>query len=380
MAEPLPDFLVLGQEDWDEIERRNQLLVRALAARNPQARFLFVELPIRARHLLQARRVRPEPVEDRIFRVRTLRPLPDRIAQLRRVNDMLEARQLRRALRALHMGRPAFWTQDPRAASLVDRLPVSLVVYDLTDDWAAFEHDPHRRTAVAAQIAQLARRADFILACSRSLEAQARGWGCLVEYVPNAVAAQGDPAVEEPQDVAGLAHPRYGYVGTLHDARIDVALLAAAARERPDAAFVLVGPDLLQQQSRDVLTSLPNVHLLGPRPHADVRGYIEAFDVCLLPNLVNEFTRSLDPLKLYEYLAAGKPVVATPTGATAELAEFVALAATGHDLVVAADRALRDDAPRLREARREAVRAATWDARAERIERLLRIADTFGHG
>jgi glycosyltransferase involved in cell wall biosynthesis len=99
-----------------------------------------------------------------------------------------------------------------------------------------------------------------------------------------------------------------------------------------------------------------------------------------LPNLVNEFTRSLDPLKLYEYLAAGKPVVATPTGATAELAEFVALAATGHDLVVAADRALRDDAPRLREARREAVRAATWDERAERIERLLRVADTFGQG
>ena len=357
----LPDFLVVGQENWDEVERRNQLLVRALAARNPGARFLFAEIPVNARRLRRARRPRPERVSGNVFRVRTVRPFLDRFATLARWNDRLEARQLRRCVRELGLESPALWTQDPRAATLVDRLPVSGVVYDLTDDWAAFERDPARRERASARIRALADRADHVLACSRPLVESVDG---PVEYVPNAVTPPTPAPV--PADLAGLPRPLLGYVGTLHDARLDVELLAAAARLRPAWTFVLLGPDLLEPRSREALLACPNVRYLGVRSHAEVSAYVQALDVCLVPHVVTDFTRSLDPLKVYEYLAAGRPVVATPTG---NLPEHVALARTAEELVAAAEAA--EDTAECRVTRRRSVAGATWEARAEQVESVL---------
>src|SRR3954451_21291475 len=146
----LPDWFVIGQENWDEVERRNQLLIRALAARNPRARFLFAEQPLRLRQWRRWRRPRPSQVAPNIWVVRAVRPLPDSVSQ--RLSDRMEAGQLRRAVRELGLERPYLWTQDPRCATLVDRLRVERIVYDLTDDWAAFESDPARRAEVQERI------------------------------------------------------------------------------------------------------------------------------------------------------------------------------------------------------------------------------------
>lgn len=344
----LPDFLVIGQEDWDEIERRNQLLVRALAGRNDRARFLFCELPG------NWGRVRPREVADGVFAVRTVRALPDRFRAGAWLNDRLEARQLRRALTQVGIELPALWTQDPRAASLVSLLPVERVVYDLTDDWAAFEEDPRRRAAVQQRIESLARNADLVLACSKPLEEQARGWAVRVEYVPNAVEP---PGPVEPAEL-GLPRPVLGYAGTLHDSRLDVDLLCAAAKARPHWTFALLGPDLLTSSSRERLYAHPNVHHLGVVPHDRVREHIAAFDVCLIPHKNTEFTRSLDPLKRYEYLAAGRPVVE-------ETDDYV--------LVTAVARRLAEDTPERAAERQSLVAGETWDARAAQVENALGV-------
>lgn len=344
----LPDFLVIGQEDWDEVERRNQLLIAALAERNRAARFLFAELP------RNWGRVPPRRVADRVFAVRTARPLPDRFRAGAWLNDRLEVRQLRRALARVGIERPALWTQDPRAATLVPRLPVERVVYDLTDDWAAFEDDPGRRAAVRRRIETLAHNADLVLACSRPLDEQARAVAARVEYIPNAVEP---PGPLEPVAL-GLPRPVLGYAGTLHDSRLDVDLLCAAARLRPEWTFALLGPDLLTLASREQLYALPNVRHLGVVPHARVRDHLAAFDVCLIPHCDTEFTRSLDPLKRYEYHAAGRPVVEETDAQT---------------LVAKAERALADDSPARQAERMALVAGQTWDARAAQIETALGV-------
>jgi GT2 family glycosyltransferase/glycosyltransferase involved in cell wall biosynthesis len=360
----LPDWLVIGQEDWDEVERRNQLLLLALARRHPRSRFLFAELPTRARSLWRARPFRLRSVADNVWCIRPVRPLPDRLPTLGRVNDRLEARLLRRALRKLAVDRPAFWTQDPSAGSLVPLIDLGPVVFDLTDDWAAFETEPGKRAAVAANVAALTARADLVLACSHPLADAARGLAARVEYVPNAVEHSGPVAAAE----LDLQRPVLGYAGTLHDARLDVELVRAAAELRPDWSFAFLGPDLLKAKSRARLFSLRNVRHLGVRPHREVRAYLEAFDVCLVPHRVTDFTRSLDPLKLYEYLAAGRPVVTTPTGNAPELAEHLRVATAAEELVAQAEQALRDDGSTER---RAAVAGETWDARARQVEAAL---------
>jgi teichuronic acid biosynthesis glycosyltransferase TuaH len=366
----LPDWLVLGQEPWDEVQRRNQLLIRALAGRHPRSRFLFAELPYRPRDLRDWRPPRLRRVAPNIWAIRPIRPLPG--ARLQRLSDWIECAQLRRAARALGLERPMLWTQDPRAATLVELLDVDGIVYDLTDDWAAFESDPLRRAAVQERIESLAARADLVLACSRPLERDARAWSEHVRYLPNAVEAPVDGGTEgEPADVAALPRPRIGYAGTLHASRLDVELLRAAALLRPAWSFVLLGPDELSPADSSRLHGPANVHHLGVRPHAEVRGYLTAFDVCLVPHVVSDFTRSLDPLKLYEYLAAGRPVVATPVGNAPDLAEYILLAATPQELVEACERAIAADSSELAALRRGAVAGATWDERAEEIESAL---------
>jgi GT2 family glycosyltransferase/glycosyltransferase involved in cell wall biosynthesis len=364
----LPDFVVIAQESWNQVERRNQLLVRALAERNPRTRFLFAEQPFRPRELHHWRRPRLRRLAPNIWAVRLIRPVPDRASQV--LSDKAEAAQLRRAMRKAHLTQHLLWTQDPRAASLVDLLPIAGVVYDLTDDWAAFESDPVRRAIVQRRIEALGTRADLVLACSRTLEKGARAWSSRLEYLPNAVEGPG-PALAAPADVAVLPRPLLGYAGTLHSARLDVDLLVGSARQRPDWSFAFLGPDLLEQADRERLWALPNAHNLGVRPHAAVRSYIETFDVCLLPNLDNEFTRSLDPLKLYEYLAAGRPVVATPVGETSDLKDHILLAKTVDELVAAAERAMAEDGPEAVAGRKAAVSGATWGARAAAIESAL---------
>jgi UDP-galactopyranose mutase len=113
----------------------------------------------------------------------------------------------------------------------------------------------------------------------------------------------------EPQDQAGLPHPRLGYYGVL-DERIDFPLIAAVADARPDWSIILVGP--LAKIRGDDLPTRPNLHYLGAKLYKDLPSYVAGWDVALMPFALNEATRFISPTKTPEYLASGKPVVSTP--------------------------------------------------------------------
>lgn len=112
--------------------------------------------------------------------------------------------------------------------------------------------------------------------------------------------------------MAGIPRPRIGYSGLIAS-RLDLALLLELTRHRPDYSIVLLGAvDKRDCRSQiGELENLENVHFLGLKPAADVPKYIEGFDVCMIPYARNERARYADPLKLYEYGAAGKEVVCT---------------------------------------------------------------------
>lgn len=174
-----------------------------------------------------------------------------------------------------------------------------------------------------------------------------------------------------PPDLAALPRPLIGYVGSI-SAVFDQALLVQAARALPGASFVLVGPE-----SADVsaLRACPNIHLLGKRPHAEVPAYIKAFDVALIPYVMNAFTDAVYSCKLNEYLAMGAPVVATNMREVRLYAErygdVLTLAETPEAFVAAIRSALgqQDDAARAR--RIEAARANDWGHRFAEITEAI---------
>lgn len=167
--------------------------------------------------------------------------------------------------------------------------------------------------AIEADEAEVLRRFDLVMAISHDLEAHCRRVRDDVIRLPLGVhletfAEAWEGGCPVPADVATLRRPRVGYVGALHGA-LDQPLMQDLSRRMPEASFVLVGPPRVPVGA---LEGLPNLHLVGPREHPRIPGYVASFDVCLIPYLVNAYTEGVYPSKLNEYLALGKPVVSTP--------------------------------------------------------------------
>jgi glycosyltransferase involved in cell wall biosynthesis len=190
-------------------------------------------------------------------------------------------------------------------------------VYDITDDWLLAPLPPRQEARLRADDELLLERSGAVVVCSPDL-ARTRGARRSVDLIPNGVdvdlfrTPQARPSELPPSPVAV-------YVGTLHEERVDVALLIDVARSRPDLQVAVVGPDSLGQASHDALAAEPSVHLLGPVPYDRVPAFLQYADVVIVPHQVNPFTESLDPIKAYECLAAGRPTVSTPVAGFRDL-------------------------------------------------------------
>lgn len=120
---------------------------------------------------------------------------------------------------------------------------------------------------------------------------------------------QARAALPEPADQAGLARLRLGFYGVI-DERLDLDLLAAVARLRPQWQWVILGP--VVKIDPGSLPQLPNLHYLGGKTYDELPAYLAGWDVALMPFALNEATRFISPTKTPEYLAGGCPVVSTP--------------------------------------------------------------------
>ncbi|WP_316839591.1 glycosyltransferase [Pedobacter gandavensis] len=169
-----------------------------------------------------------------------------------------------------------------------------------------------------------------------------------------------DPEKQAPADIAALKGPVIGYVGALQSIRLDIEIISHLALSRPEWNIVLVGPED-EVFKNSVLHGIPNVLFTGIKPIADLPDYINAFDVCINPQLVNEVTIGNYPRKIDEYLAMGKPVVATATKAMETFSDFVYLAESKEDYVSMVALALENDSQELHTSRRGFALEHTWE-------------------
>jgi glycosyltransferase involved in cell wall biosynthesis len=175
----------------------------------------------------------------------------------------------------------------------------------------------------------------------------------------------------EPLDLAKIPHPRIGYTGQLKR-QVDWALMVELVATHPEWSFVFVGPVSPHPELRaifDALSRQGNVHFLGAKSAQELAAYPQHFDVCLMPYVIDDYTRYIYPLKLHEYLASGTPTVGSPIPALKEFAGIVALADTPEGWSSAISEALAPLARSAaqRAARQEVARRFDWDALVGRI-------------
>ncbi len=175
---------------------------------------------------------------------------------------------------------------------------------------------------------------------------------------------------ETPADMMGLRRPLIGYVGALQSIRLNIDLIAGIASARPDWNIVLVGPED-EAFKNSVLHQLENVIFTGQKPLADLPAYIQAFDVCMNPQLVNEVTIGNYPRKIDEYLAVGKPVVATKTRAMDIFKDHVYLAENISEYVQYIETSLDEEDDTLTLKRREFAKLHTWENCVQEIYKIL---------
>ncbi|RDC56190.1 glycosyltransferase family 1 protein [Pedobacter chinensis] len=190
------------------------------------------------------------------------------------------------------------------------------------------------------------------------------GQGCDFELFKN------DDSVQIPEDVADIQRPILGFVGALLSIRLDENILLHLAEQRPDWSIVLVGPEDDEFRASK-LHQLKNVYFLGAKKPATLAAYIKGFDVCLNPQALNPLTIGNYPRKIDEYLAMGKPVLATKTEAIGIFKDYIYIAETREDYVTLAEKALTGYNEALANKRIAFAQTHTWEKNVEEIYRAI---------
>jgi glycosyltransferase involved in cell wall biosynthesis len=270
----------------------------------------------------------------------------------------------------LRLGIKAFqlWTFLPNVGDYVGTLGETSAVYYCVDEWSMFGYLDRAQT-VAAEHALL-QKVDVVFAINSALAAAKRAVNPNTFESPHGVdhaafARALDPTTTVPSDLEALPHPRLGFYGTLRD-WVDFELLAQVARARPQWHIALIGQELCDTSA---IRNLPNVHLLGQKPHGELPAYCKGFDVGIIPYRIDARMEFVNPLKLREYLSAGLPVVSTPVPEVKRFPGLARIAATPDEFISAIEAALVDHTTRA--ARSAAMSSETWAARVAKLEATL---------
>lgn len=190
------------------------------------------------------------------------------------------------------------------------------------------------------------------------------GQGCDLTIFKN------DDGVVVPESLATIPKPILGYVGALLSIRLDEDILIHLAEQKPNWSIVLVGPED-DDFKNSKLHQLKNVYFLGPQKPETLPAYIKGFDVCLNPQALNPLTIGNYPRKIDEYLAMGKPTLATKTEAMSVFEGYVYIAETKEDYVRLAEKALTENNADLANKRIAFAHTHTWEKNVEEIYKAI---------
>lgn len=198
------------------------------------------------------------------------------------------------------------WITNAYCAKMADFVQPKRLIYRMADDLASFDNATE---AVVKAEAELVQKADLVLVTSRELVKKVQSMGKEPLYLPNGV----DPEFftgrdyPEPEDLKSIPGPRVIYIGAI-DHWFDFEMLKKVAERLPEVSFVIIGPNVAGYA---VPESLANIKMLGPRPYNDVPAYLTHSNAAMIPFTKTRLTDNINPIKLYEYFAAGRPVVMT---------------------------------------------------------------------
>ncbi len=378
------DIIFISLENWDGVWRRNQFLCAEWMRRFPQMRILFVGRPRDASYALRtgavdsfkAAALRQSDEYKGLTLLNPLKLMPNSFAVGRHINAELLLRQVNGAAKKIGLRNPLLWINDHFAAHLVGHVGERAAIYDITDDWALMGAIPsEERQRVSAADAEMCAKSDLVVVCSAALEKSRKAHCRRIVRISNGVDADHYPVCRVPRPRGGA--PVFGYLGSLHGERLDFGLIEALATSWPQCKVLMCGPCMLTDYERRLLGALPNVEVCPEVHYRDVPGVLASFDVCILPHRRTPFTESLNPIKLWEYLASGRPIAATSVAGFRDFPHLCNLGDGAAGFVAACHAAYREDGS-MAAARVAVAEANSWRSRVEDLQEVFRQESWIG--
>jgi glycosyltransferase involved in cell wall biosynthesis len=386
--------LCIAPRIWHSMWRDTQYIMSRIAAHN---RVLYFEpgrdtdRPVVAefrRNLPNFFARRVQEVQENLLVIPTPSSLPHGRRHLPRsvlritmpvvisINARILIRHVRWAMKVLDVRAPILWLYNPYQINLIGKFGEKLSVYYNYDEFADFVNNVRVKTLLRQLDNELSRRVDVVFATSRAQWERRKAFNPNAYFIPNAVDFDLfhralTPNLPLPRDVSSLPRPIIGFAGWL-GYHIDVRLLWRVAEAYPDCSLVLVGPDALPDgEERQKLNALTNVFFLGQKERFELPEYLRVFDAALMPYSLGGHIRSAYPMKLHEYLAAGRSIVATALPELRPYSHVVRIAESYEEFIHQVGEALDDYAEHAIEARVAVARDNTWDQRVAKIYGIL---------
>jgi glycosyltransferase involved in cell wall biosynthesis len=375
--------IICFSNDWDgdplskkhimqRLARRNRVLwVNSLGNRNPTASVHDLKRVIKK---LRDFTEGSKQVQEGIHVFAPLAIPFHGSATARWINEKALKWSIRRACRRLGFRNPITWSFVPASAQVAGALGESALVYHCVDENSGFTGTD--KEAIRSLEEQLMERADCVFVSSDVLLSTKRRHNRNTFLVTHGVDVPHfrkacEIATVIPDEMKMLRKPVIGFFGLIAD-WVDLELIRFLALAEPDWTFVLIGKVVTNVGAID---GLPNVHLLGQKPYAALPAYAKAFDVALMPFVMNELTLAANPLKIREYLAAGLPVVSSAIP-EAEKLKAVLHVAKNHAEFLAIIRqivASGKTGPQMEISKQ--MDPESWDAKVEEFSRILSSLD-----
>ena len=377
------DIICISPRYWDDAQGANQHFMKILSRNNNRVLFIEPPLPylftIRHRERwsrwskLFAFRRGLVQTSDNLWMTTSPPSLPFKgaFSTMANANRWLILKWIRRATKQLGFSQPILWLFTPPSVWFIGKLDEDFVIYHCLDEFTKSPFWAHQRNIVELE-RSLLDKADLVITCSENVYDAKAPWCGEIINVQNGVDFDHfHSAMDETTPIAPRLNKDgttiIGFYGTINY-RMDEDFLIKAARRYPEYRFAIVGPE---EQQLSELRLLPNVMMLGHVALSELPTFLKGFDVCLIPYKMSEFVKNVSPLKVYEYLAAGKPVVSPDIRAVRNLKDLILIGHDHEEMVGLIALALESNNEEAEKARVQRARQNTWQHRVAIVSKKI---------